>query len=78
MRIKIIDLINDLLNNKDVPKMITEDGLEWLYSEEKKDYLLQHSEDSKEIYFFQDKVASDLSFGIEFLREEVEVIGEEK
>ena len=76
MKKRIIDLLNDLLNSRNVPKTISEGGLEWAYSEEKKDYLLQHSEDSKEIYFFQDKVASDLTFGIEFLTKEIEIIEE--
>lgn len=81
MKMRIIDLLSDLLNNKDVPKIIVEGGLEWVYSKEKKDYLLQHSEDSgdsEEIYFFQDKVASDLTFGIEFLTKEVEIITVDK
>ena len=77
MKKRIIDLLNDVLNNK-VPKMIEEDGLEWLYFEEKKDYLLQHSEDPEDIYFFQDKVASGLTFGIDFFSEEVEIIEEDK
>ena len=74
MKIKIIDLLNKIANNEEVPKKIKWENIIYAYSEYDKDYLEYpfSNEEYKGLFDMRDNILT------QFLNNEVEIIEESK
>ena len=74
MKIKIIDLLNKIANNEDVPKKIKWENIIYAYSEYDKDYLEEpfSDEEYKGLFDMRDSILT------QFLNDEVEILNEAK
>ena len=74
MKIKIIDLLNKIANNEEVPKKIKWENIIYAYSEYDKDYLEYpfSNEEYKGLFDMRDSILT------QFLNDEVEIIEEPK
>ena len=74
MKIKIIDLLNKIANNEEVPKKIKWENIIYAYSEYDKDYLEYpfSNEEYKGLFDMRDSILT------QFLNDYVEIIDEEK
>lgn len=76
MKIKIIDLLIKAINKKELPLKIMYNDFEYQYDKEKKDYLMVNA--TGKTYFWGDEVSCDITWGLDFFLDEVEIINEER
>ena len=78
MKIRIIDLLNKIYNNDNIPQKIIYDGLEWIYCDDYKDY---QNKSANEEYLYQVlsyAYLQEYNSVNELLNTEVEIIEEPK